>query len=206
VRAVSRLDVVATLGAYSECGSGWADRPRGPGHDPRPLQSVTVAGDAVIQGAADSVTGSDTDGDQSVARPSPGRVRRRVARGVLITGLLLSVMGLSIIGACFINDRTIVESRGQAVAEVVDTSLTRTVVRFNTEDGRVYIPPNGVLYPTDLQAGQLVRVEYDSRNPDLVRVAGRTAVISLLPVLSALAVLWAVLLPTYWLLRRSDRD
>jgi hypothetical protein len=80
------------------------------------------------------------------------------------------------------------------------------VVRFNTEDGRVYIPPNGVLYPTDLQAGQLVRVEYDSRNPDLVRVAGRTAVISLLPVLSALAVLWAVLLPTYWLLRRSDRD
>ncbi|TDD10785.1 DUF3592 domain-containing protein [Saccharopolyspora terrae] len=125
---------------------------------------------------------------------------------MLITGLLLSVMGFSIIGACFINDRTIVESRGQAVAEVVDTSLTRTVVRFNTEDGRVYIPPNGVLYPTDLQAGQLVRVEYDSRNPDLVRVAGRTAVISLLPVLSALAVLWAVLLPTYWLLRRSDRD
>ncbi|WP_246536101.1 DUF3592 domain-containing protein [Saccharopolyspora endophytica] len=165
-----------------------------------------MAGDAVTQDAADSVTGSDTDGDQSVAQPSPGRVRRRVARGVLITGLLLSVMGLSIIGACFINDRTIVESRGQAVAEVVDTSLTRTVVRFNTEDGRVYIPPNGVLYPTDLQAGQLVRVEYDSRNPDLVRVAGRTAVISLLPVFSALAVVWAVLLPTYWLLRRSDRD
>lgn len=160
----------------------------------------------MTQDAADSVTGSDTDGDQSVAQPSPGRVRRRVARGVLITGLLLSVMGLSIIGACFINDRTIVESRGQAVAEVVDTSLTRTVVRFNTEDGQVYIPPNGVLYPTDLQAGQLVRVEYDSRNPDLVRVAGRTAVISLLPVFSALAVVWAVLLPTYWLLRRSDRD
>lgn len=160
----------------------------------------------MTQNAADSVTGSDTDGDQSVAQPSPGRVRRRVARGVLITGLLLSVMGLSIIVACFINDRTIVESRGQAVAEVVDTSLTRTVVRFNTEDGRVYIPPNGVIYPTDLQAGQLVRVEYDSRNPDLVRVAGRTAVISLLPVLSTLAVLWAVLLPTYWLLRRSDRD
>lgn len=160
----------------------------------------------MTQDAADSVTGSNTDGDRSVAQPSPGRVRRRVARGVLITGLLLSVMGLSIIGACFINDRTIVESRGQAVAEVVDTSLTRTVVRFNTEDGRVYIPPNGVLYPTDLQAGQLVRVEYDSRNPDLVRVAGRTAVISLLPVFSALAVVWAVLLPTYWLLRRSDRD
>ncbi|WP_245775624.1 DUF3592 domain-containing protein [Saccharopolyspora flava] len=165
-----------------------------------------MAGDAVTQDAADPVTGSDTDGDQAAPKSSPGRVRRRVARGVLIAGVLLTVMGLSIIGACFINDRTIVESRGQAVAEVVDTSLTRTVVRFNTADGRVYIPPNGVLYPTDLQVGQLVRVEYDSRNPDLVRVAGRTALISLLPVLSSLAVLWAVLLPTYWLLRRSHRD
>ncbi|WP_222429418.1 DUF3592 domain-containing protein [Saccharopolyspora dendranthemae] len=164
-----------------------------------------MAGDAVTQDAADSVTGSDTDGDRSVSTPSPGRVRRRVARGVLITGALLTVMGLSIIGACFINDVTITESRGQAVAEVVDTSLTRTVVRFNTEDGRVYIPPNGVLYPTDLQVGQLVRVEYDSRNPDLVRAEGRTALISLLPVFSALAILWAVLLPTYWLLRRSNR-
>ncbi|TWF94950.1 hypothetical protein FHU35_13671 [Saccharopolyspora dendranthemae] len=159
----------------------------------------------MTQDAADSVTGSDTDGDRSVSTPSPGRVRRRVARGVLITGALLTVMGLSIIGACFINDVTITESRGQAVAEVVDTSLTRTVVRFNTEDGRVYIPPNGVLYPTDLQVGQLVRVEYDSRNPDLVRAEGRTALISLLPVFSALAILWAVLLPTYWLLRRSNR-
>lgn len=160
----------------------------------------------MTQDAADPVTGSDTDGDQAVSTTSPARVRRRVARGVLIAGLLLTVMGLSIIGACFINDRTIVESRGQAVAEVVDTSLTRTVVRFNTEDGRVYIPPSGVLYPTDLQVGQTVRVEYDSRNPDLVRVAGRNAVISLLPVFSSLAVLWAVLLPTYWLLRRSTRD
>lgn len=126
----------------------------------------------------------------------------RAARGVLVLGGLLTVMGLSIILACFINDRTIEESKGEAVAEVVDTSLTRTVVRFNTDEGRVYIPPNGVLYPADLQTGQLVRVEYDSRNPDLVRVAGRNMVMSLLPVSSSLAVVWAVLLPVYWLLRR----
>lgn len=117
-------------------------------------------------------------------------------------GLLLTVMGLSIVVACAINDRTIEESKGEAVAEVVDTSLTRTVVRFNTDEGRVYIPPNGVLYPADLQPGQLVRVEYDSRNPDLVRVAGRNMAVSLLPVSSSLAVLWAVLLPVFWLLRR----
>ncbi len=166
------------------------------------LQSVTVASEAVAQNAADSVTDSSTDGDQPVAVPTRRRGRTRARRGVLVLGLLLTVMGLSIIGACFINDRTIEESKGEAVAEVVDTSLTRTVVRFNTDEGRVYIPPNGVLYPADLQAGQLVRVEYDSRNPDLVRVAGRNAVLSLLPVSSSLAVVWAVLLPVYWLLRR----
>jgi uncharacterized protein DUF3592 len=161
-----------------------------------------VASDAVAQNAADSVTGSSTDGDETVADQTRRRGRLRTAKGVLVFGLLLTVMGLSIVVACAINDRTIEESKGEAVAEVVDTSLTRTVVRFNTDEGRVYIPPNGVLYPADLQPGQLVRVEYDSRNPDLVRVAGRNMAVSLLPVSSSLAVLWAVLLPVFWLLRR----
>ncbi|GGI93373.1 hypothetical protein GCM10011581_33060 [Saccharopolyspora subtropica] len=159
-----------------------------------------MASDAVRDDAADSVTKSDTEGDRPVALPSRGRVR--AARAVLALGVLVTVMGLSIVLACFIDDRTIEESRGRAVAEVVDTSLIRTVVRFNTDEGRVYIPPNGILYPADLQPGQLVRVEYDSRNPDLVRVAGRTAVLSLLPVASLLAVVWAVLLPVYYFLRR----
>ncbi|MGW1677206.1 DUF3592 domain-containing protein [Saccharopolyspora sp. NPDC002376] len=162
-----------------------------------------MASDAVAPNAADSVTGSSTEGDRPVARPARRKGWRRAARGVLIFGVLMTAMGLSIVVACFINDRTIEESQGEAVAEVVDTSLVRTVVRFNTDEGRVYIPPNGVLYPADLQTGQLVRVEFDSRNPDLVRVAGRNATLSLLPVGSMLAVLWAVLLPLYWLFRRS---
>lgn len=141
-----------------------------------------------------------------MSEESRRRVRRRIARGVLIVGALLTVMGACMILACYINDRTITEARGQAVAEVVDTSPIRTAVRFNTEDGRVFLPPAGVLYPSDLQVGQLVRVEYDARNPDLVRVAGRTWTLSLLPVLSSLAVLWALVLPTYYLLRRSIRE
>ncbi|GAA4620882.1 DUF3592 domain-containing protein [Saccharopolyspora hordei] len=173
------------------------------GGDDGALQSVTVASDAVAPDAADLVTGSSTEGDRSVARPSRRKAWARAARGVLVVGVLMTAMGLSIIIACFINDRTIEEARGEAVAEVVDTSLTRTVVRFNTDEGRVYIPPNGVLYPEDLQTGQTVRVEYDSRNPDLVRVAGRGATLSFLPVGSLLAVVWAVLLPLYWLFRRA---
>lgn len=115
-------------------------------------------------------------------------------------------MGLSIVGACFVNDYTISESRGQGVAEVINTtSPLRTVVRFSTDEGRVYIPPGGVLYPQGLQRGQMVRIEYDQRNPDLARVAGRNGMLAVAPVLSSLAVVWAVLLPGSWLLRRTSR-
>ena len=162
-----------------------------------------MASEGITQDAADPVSSAGTDSDRSVRDVSRLRVRRRFARGVLVVGALLTVMGASMILACFINDRTIEEARGQSVAEVVDTSPIRTAVRFNTEDGRVFLPPNGVLYPSDLQVGQLVRVEYDARNPDLVRVAGRNWTVSLLPVASSLAVVWAVLLPAYYLLRRS---
>ncbi|GAB3294123.1 DUF3592 domain-containing protein [Parasphingorhabdus pacifica] len=122
-----------------------------------------------------------------------------------MAGVLLTALGLSVVGACFINDRTIEESRGSSVAEVVDTSFFRTVVRFSTDEGKVYIPQNGVLYPAGLKEGQSVRVEYDSRNPELVRVAGRTMVLSLLPVFSSLAIVWAVVLTGVWMLRGRPR-
>lgn len=124
---------------------------------------------------------------------------------MLALGGLLSTLLLLILLACYINDRTIEGSRGRAVAEVLETSWTRTVVRFNTDDGRVFVPPGGVLYPEGLQEGQLVRVEYDRNNPDLVRVAGRGVGVAMLPVFSAVAVVWAVVLPVYWLLRRAAR-
>ena len=148
-----------------------------------------------------------TDAEQAgepAGRWPRARIRRLSARGVLGLAVLLSVLGVSIVIACSINDRTIEEARGQGVAEVVDTSLTRTVVRFSTPDGRVFIPPAGVLYPEGLQSGQQVRVEYDKRNPDLVRVAGRTMLVSLLPVSTSLLGVWAVLGPTYYVLRRRS--
>lgn len=122
---------------------------------------------------------------------------------MLTVASLVTALLLMLLIACFINDRTIEGSRGTAVAEVVNTSPTRTAVRFNTDSGRVYNPPGGVLYPSGLHEGQLVRVEYDKDNPDLVRVAGRNVTVALLPVFSAMAVLWAVLLPVFWLLRRA---
>ncbi|WP_347567462.1 DUF3592 domain-containing protein [Actinopolyspora sp. BKK1] len=152
---------------------------------------------------ADGPTGGP---DSSDGGPNPPRGRRRFGRLaprlVLALGGLLTALAAALLLACHINDRTIEESRGTAVAEVVEKSYFRTVVRFNTDEGRVYVPPGGVLYPEDLQEGQLVRVEFDTRNPDLVRVQDRNMSVALLPVGSATAVVWAVLLPTYWLLRR----
>ena len=164
----------------------------------RLLQSAIVASEQEFPDEAGrpESTGSGT-------RWPRRRVRRTAARGVLVLAVLLTVLGLSVIGACAIDDRTIAESRGDGVAEVVSTSLTRTVIRFTTPEGRVHIPQDGVLYPGGLQQGQFVRVEYDTRNPDLVRVAGRGMVLSLLPVAACLAGTWLVLGGAYWQLRRE---
>ncbi|WP_249124294.1 DUF3592 domain-containing protein [Saccharopolyspora erythraea] len=180
--------------------------------DPRGEDTRDSHGDDAAQDSRGDESARDAHGDDETARRPragsgaarrPRRDPRRIAaRGVLGLLLLLTGLLLAIVVGCFINDRTIEESRGQAVAEVVDSSFTRTVVRFSTDEGRVYIPPAGVLYPAGLQQGQLVRVEYDTRNPDLVRVAGRTMVLSLLPVGTAIAGTWLVLLPTYLVLRR----
>src|SRR5436190_13468766 len=123
------------------------------------LQSVTVASDAVAVNAASSVRAANTDSDVPVARRPSRWVRRLISRAVLAVGLLLSAMGVAILLACAINDGAINSSRGESVGEVMDTSPTRTVVRFIDARGHAYIPDNGVLYPAGLQVHQLVRVE-----------------------------------------------
>jgi hypothetical protein len=48
-----------------------------------------------------------------------------------------------------------------------------------------------------------VRIEYDTADPEVARVAGRTAVLALLPVGTFLLAVWAVLLPLVWWVRRK---
>jgi hypothetical protein len=160
-----------------------------------------VTSDAVARDAANAVSGTSTQGD----RRSRRRARRIASRCVLALAGLCTLMGACLVLACAIDDWTIQSAPADAVAQVIDTSLTRTVVRFSSADGRIHIPLNGVLYSSGLQTGQFVRVEYDSHNPDLVRVAGRTAELALLPVGSTIAGVWVVLFPIAWLLRRQGR-
>ncbi|SDJ80615.1 hypothetical protein SAMN04487820_102179 [Actinopolyspora mzabensis] len=133
----------------------------------------------------------------------PRGFRRLAPLLVLAVGGFFTALGLALLLACHIDDRSIEQDMGIASAEVVEKSYLRTVVRFNTDSGRVYTPPNGVLYPVGLQEGQLVSVEFDRGNPDLVRVGGRNMSVAILPIGSALAVLWAIVLPAYWLTRRA---
>lgn len=128
-------------------------------------------------------------------------------RGVLGTALLvlpavitfLSVMVL--IGA-WRDDVAIRSHLGKATAEVVSVSYGRTIIRFTTADGTVHSPPKGVLYPRGVEPGQLVRIEYDVRNPDLARIAERGVGDGVLKVLATAAGSWVLAVPGWWLRSR----
>jgi len=85
---------------------------------------------------------------------------------------------------------------------VVSENFSRTLVLFYTPDRAEHIPQVGVLYPSGLKVGDAVEVEYRQDNPELVRVAGRGAFVTLLPVGLTLLGVWAVVIPAVWWLRR----
>ncbi|MEU5691502.1 DUF3592 domain-containing protein [Actinosynnema sp. NPDC020468] len=143
--------------------------------------------------------------DDAVPTRVRPRLRRLVSRVLLVLGALITLVGVVLVAACLKDDLAIGKRLGKATAEVVSVSFQRTVVRFATPDGAVHSPAQGVLYPDGLEAGQLVRVEYDTANPELARVAERTFVLSLLPVGTLLLAVWAVLAPAIWWLRRRPR-
>jgi hypothetical protein len=130
------------------------------------------------------------------------RVRLVIGRALPVVGAVVTLVGVLLVLACWRDDAAIEKHMGRANAEVISVTFNRTVVRFGTPDGKVYIPSQGVLYPEGLEPGQVVRVEYDSSNPEITRVAGRTVSLAFLPVSTFLLAVWAVLLPLTWWLRR----
>ena len=142
---------------------------------------------------------------QQVTQPRADRrrlIRRIAARSLLALGGVITFLCVVLVVAAWNEDRAIERGTGYANAEVVSVSFQRTLVRFQTPDGAEHIPSVGVLYPEALEVGQFVQVEYDQRNPELVRVAGRGAWIAVLPVGTTVLAAWIVLLPVAWWLRR----
>ena len=89
-----------------------------------------------------------------------------------VAGVLTLLITMALAGAA-LDDAGIDARTGRATAQVLAVTPMRTLVQFAVPEGRVYRPDEGVAYPSGLRVGQLVRVEYDSADPDQVRVAGR---------------------------------
>lgn len=122
---------------------------------------------------------------------------------MLGVGCLATALCLLLLVALWRVDRAVETRTGRTTAEVTSVSWVRTVVRYTTPDGNVHIPATGIFYPMGLAEGQLVRVEYDSVHPETVRVAGRTAVLALLPLGMTVAGVWLVAGPILWWTRRK---
>jgi len=141
-------------------------------------------------------------------RPALRVGRRRLPEGVVGVALIITLAAvLAFVGAT-LDDRMIDANPGVAQAEVLDGSgWDRTLVRFTTASGETVLPALGVYYPAGLAVGQTVAVEYDTTDPDHVRVAGRSG-LSGLPALLAIVVgSWVVLGPVaLWLHRRRARQ
>ena len=124
---------------------------------------------------------------------------------VLGVASLITLLGVVLVLGAFRNDQVIAENRGIATGQVEQVLFDRTLVRYETPDGVSHSPENGVLYPEGLTAGQLVRIEYDTTDPELAKVAGRTWLVTLLPVASTLLITWLVAAPLLWFLRTRLR-
>jgi hypothetical protein len=131
--------------------------------------------------------------------------RRRLLWWAPLTAaaLLTALTMLALFGAA-LDDAGIEVRTGHATAQVLAVTSMRTLVQFAVPEGKVYRPDEGVAYPSGLQVGQLVRVEYDRADPDQVRVAGRSWVQGVAPAAVALAALWFVVIPSTWWLRRRQ--
>ncbi len=139
--------------------------------------------------------------------PQTGARRRRRVWWVPLAaaGLLTALIILALVGAA-LDDAGIDARTGHVTAQVLAVTSMRTLVQFAVPEGKVYRPDEGVAYPSGLQVGQLVRVEYDRADPDQVRVAGRAWVRGVAPAGVTLAALWLVVIPaTWWLRRRQGR-
>ncbi|GAA4001262.1 hypothetical protein GCM10022247_22340 [Allokutzneria multivorans] len=175
--------------------------------------ATDAAGDGTLDAAVRASAQAEADelrGPRfAQARAVWGAIRtqaRDLRRATLITlGLacLVTASCVILVVGAYTNDFKITARPGVAAAEVMSASYNRTVVRFSTPDSAVRVPRDGVLYPGGLQVGQVVRVEYDQANPDLVRVAGRGAWLTLVPALTIVLVVWAVAGGVLWLLHRA---
>jgi hypothetical protein len=120
------------------------------------------------------------------------RTFRRIRIGIVIVACLVTMQSLLLVLGAWRNDRQIERNMGVAAAEVLSAGPRRSTIEFVTPDRVTYRPELGVLYPSELDTGMRIYVEYDKNNPDLVRVQHRNAALAIIPAGSIAVVGWLV--------------
>jgi len=161
-------------------------------------KDAAAAGSAAVPAANPAVP--PTDGR------SMGRRRRWwwAARLITLLALAITVMIVALAIGMRANDNAIDEHRGIATATVLSVSPLRTGIEFVDTNGSTIRPDGGVLYPGLLSVGQEFVVEYSTVDPQIARVAGRTASVGnwMLVLTAAVTYLIAGAL-IWWCLRRA---
>lgn len=140
---------------------------------------------------------------RALLAPAGRLVVRRLPEIVAGVAVLVTLLAVFALAGAVLDDRAISANPALAQAEVLDGSTSaRTLVRFTVANGETVVPEGGVLYPRGLVPGTTVAVEYDVTAPDLVRVAGRSALDGVLPLGVTVLLTWLVLAPPALALRR----
>ena len=138
------------------------------------------------------------------------RVFRRIRIGIVIAACLVTLQSVLLVLGAWRNDRQIERHMGVAEANVLSAGPRRSTIEFVTPDRVTYRPELGVLYPSELDTGMRIYVEYDKNNPDLVRVQDRNASLAIIPAGSIAVVGWliagAALLAVTSIERRTGRE
>jgi len=120
------------------------------------------------------------------------RTIRRIRIGIVIVAALVTLQSVLLVLGAWRNDQQIEHNMGTAAAEVLSAGPRRSTIEFVTPDRVTYRPELGVLYPSELETGMRIYVEYDRSNPDLVRVQNRNASLAVIPAGSIAVVGWLV--------------
>jgi hypothetical protein len=144
--------------------------------------------------------------DERYARTTFGRVLRWSRFAVVLVASLMTFAAVLLVAGAWRNDLAIESNMGVAAAEVLSAGPRRSAIEFVTPDRVTYRPELGVLYPSELDTGMRIYVEYDKSDPNVVRVQHRNASLAIIPAGSIIVVSWltaAVLLT--WLMWLENR-
>lgn len=175
----------------------------------------TTAGTASV--SAPGSTDVVSDGGQSIPsatdRPTENgskptrrqRIWRGTGRGIALLAVAITVMMIALAIGMRSNDSAIDDHLGTATATVLSVSPLRTGIEFVDATGATVRPAGGVLYPGLLSLGQQFVVEYSTQDPQIARVAGRTASVGTIMIVLSLAGTYLVAAPLIWWCRRRSR-